>query len=235
MAYYQTNLDISEQQDLGLAIQKLIEANVKNACTSYLAQITSIAGNKLHIKPIIKDNADDKEVIINNALVAFPSSSIWSIQFKLRVGDIGLVVVTDKDNTSYKNTGGGGIAKTKRNHNISDAIFFPVSMFKTAPIDSIDFAIQKENDKAHLTCNGNTWDLKENLHITGNLEVDKDATIKGTTTTDKIIANKGEIKELISEKITTGTLTVGGKDLNEILDDFKKTVYNILSSYGNTR
>ena len=229
MAYYKTNIDVSEQQDLGLAIQKLIESNIKNASTAYLAQITSIVGNKLHIKPIIKENSDDKEVIINNALVAFPASSLWSIQYKLAVGDIGLVVANDKDLSVYKNSGKGGTAQTKRYKNISDAIFFPVSMFNTAPIDSIDFAIQKVDDIAHLICNGNQWDLKENLHITGNLEVDKDATIKGTTTTDKIVANTGEIKNLTSETITTGTINVGGKDFDDIVAELTKKVEDAIN------
>lgn len=151
MAYYKTNIDVSEQQDLGLAIQKLIESNIKNASTAYLAQITSIAGNKLHIKPIIKENSDDKEVIINNVLIAFPTSNLWSIQYKLTVGDIGLVVANDKDLSVYKNSGKGGTAQTKRYKNISDAIFFPVSMFQTKDNQSINFTIENAKGNCCLT------------------------------------------------------------------------------------
>ena len=151
MAYYKTNIEVSEQQDLGLSIQKLIESNIKNAYTSYLAQITSIVDNKIHIKPIIKTNSDDKDVIINNCLVAFPFSQNWRIQYKLKVGDIGLAVVSDKDLSNYKNTGGASIAKTKRYKNISDAIFFPVSMFQTLQNDSVNFTIINDKGNCCLT------------------------------------------------------------------------------------
>lgn len=147
MAYYQTNIEVSEQQDLGLSIQKLIESNIKNAYTSYLSQITAIVGNKIHVKPIIKTNPDDKEVIINNCLIAFPFSQNWRVQYKLKVGDIGLAVVSDKDLSNYKNNGKASVAKTKRYKNISDAIFFPVSMFQTLENDSVNFTIT--NDKGN--------------------------------------------------------------------------------------
>lgn len=151
MTYYKTNIEVSEQQDLGLSIQRLIESNIKNAYTSYLAQITSIVGNKIHIKPIIKTNPDDKEVIVNNCLVAFPFSQNWRIQYKLKVGDIGLAVVSDKDLSNYKNTGGASIAKTKRYKNISDSIFFPISMFQTLQNDSVNFTIINNKGNCCLT------------------------------------------------------------------------------------
>ncbi|TLD85789.1 Gp138 family membrane-puncturing spike protein [Helicobacter sp. MIT 05-5294] len=151
MPIYKTNIDIEEQNDLGLAIQKLIESNIRNSYTSYLAKIVSIAGNKLHIQPIIKSNKEDKEVVINNALIAFPFSGNWRIQYKLKVNDIGLVIVADKDITNYKNSGKDSIVATKRFKNINDAIFFPVSMFQTLDNDSINFTLVNQKGNCALT------------------------------------------------------------------------------------
>lgn len=151
MACYKTNIEVEEQQDLGLSIQKLIESNIKNAYTSYLAQITAINGNKVHIKPIIKTNPSDKEVVVNNVLVAFPFSQNWRVQFKLKVGDIGLAAVNDKDLTCYKNSGGAGNAHTQRYKNISDAIFFPAAMFQTKENQSVNFTIENEKGNCCLT------------------------------------------------------------------------------------
>ena len=141
---YKTLTKTTNNENLGLAIQGLIEDNIARINTSFLAEIKSINGNKVSICEVIKRKQTDLTTIYNNCLVGFNQSGKWQTQFKLKVGDVGLAIVLQDDISGYKSTGKNGLNKTGRIHDKNDAIFIPFSLFDSLLNDSINFII--END-----------------------------------------------------------------------------------------
>ena len=136
----------ADENDLGLAIQNLIQENIKALNTCFLAKIVAINGNKVSISQVIKSE-NESEVIVNDCLVAFPFSSVWQIQYALKTGDIGIALVINKDISGYKQGGAECVAITSRYKDLNDSIFIPLSLFKTLPNDSVDFTIKGESDE----------------------------------------------------------------------------------------
>lgn len=136
----------NEADDLGLAIQHLIQENLKIFNTCFLAKIVAINGNKVSVCQVIKSE-NESDIVINDCLIAFPFSAVWQIQYALKNGDIGICLVLNKDISGYKQSGSGGIAPTSRYKNLNDSVFIPLSLFKTLPNDSVDFTIKGESDE----------------------------------------------------------------------------------------
>lgn len=208
-----------EHNNLALSIQALIVDNLKAIKTCFLAEITSISGNFVSVKPIIKSDSKESDVIINDCVVAFPFSGEWQVQFKLKTGDIGLCVCEGKDISDYKSSGSGGVAPTKRYKNINDAIYFPLSLQKSSAIDSIDFTIKgAKGDEitfkdGTLTINA-TKDINSKAGGKVSEEATSDFTIKSPTTkVDSPAITLG------GNTIVSGTLSVGGGSPAQIGND----------------
>lgn len=137
----------AEQGDLGLAIQMLIQRNLQNFNTCFLAQIVGINGNKVSVTQMIKSNGAEADLIVNDCLIAYPFSNVWQVQFALKNGDIGICIVLNKDISAYKQSGERCNAPTSRYKDINDSVFIPLSLFKTLPNDSVDFTIKGESDE----------------------------------------------------------------------------------------
>lgn len=137
----------AEQGDLGLAIQMLIQRNLQNFNTCFLAQIVGINGNKVSVTQMIKSNGAEADLIVNDCLIAYPFSNVWQVQFALKNGDIGICIVLNKDISAYKQSGERCNAPTNRYKDINDSVFIPLSLFKTLPNDSVDFTIKGESDE----------------------------------------------------------------------------------------
>lgn len=150
MSGYENLIQPNETTDFGLALQRLIEANINNLNTCYLARISAINGNKVSIVPAMKKSQTDKTVVINNCMVAFPWSGFWHTQHKLKTGDIGVAITLQDDISSYKASGKEGLNQTKRTKDINDSIFFPLSLFDTLPNDDINFIIKSTDEKCKL-------------------------------------------------------------------------------------
>lgn len=150
---YKQLTNTTDQNNVGLAIQMLIKDNLKNINTCFIAKIQSINGNKVSIKKAIKDKQTDKETIYNNCLIGFNKSGNWQTQFKLKVGDIGLALVSQDDLTSYKNTGEMGLSQTGRTQDRNDSIFIPLSLFGSLINDDINFLIESFDKKCKLEFN----------------------------------------------------------------------------------
>ena len=184
---YQT-LDTSEERDdLGLAIQNLITQNLKNLNTCFLAEIVAINQNKVSVKQVIKSASSEADLIVNNCLVAFPFSQNWQMQFKLKIGDIGLCLVCNKDISTYKQSGVSSIASTKRFKSVNDSIYLPLSMFKSLANDSVDFTIKGTDgdeitfNQGKLTINANA-DIKAKAGGALNAEAASEIQLKAPTT-----------------------------------------------------
>lgn len=139
---YQNLIKSGENNDLGLAIQNLINDNLRFIRTTYLAKIVSINENKVSIKPILRQKANEQVLIINNCMVAFPYSQLWQTQFKLKVGDIGVAIVIENDISSYKQSGNEGLNNTKRFKDVNDSIFIPLSLYTTLNNSDINYQIK---------------------------------------------------------------------------------------------
>lgn len=146
----------AETQDLGSAIQGLISANISAIETSFLAQVESIADNRVNIKPLLKNDSQESDVIISNALIAQPRSGEYQISFKVAQGDIGLAIVSKQDISTYKNNGAGGIANTQRKFDITDSIFIPLSLYLQESNDSIGLTISNADSSTKIELKDDT-------------------------------------------------------------------------------
>lgn len=150
---YQNIIKSGENNDLGLAIQNLINDNLRFIRTTYLAKIVSINENKVSIKPILRQKANEQVLIINNCMIAFSYSQIWQTQFKLKVGDIGVAIVIENDISSYKQSGNEGLNNTKRFKDVNDSIFIPFSLYTTLNNNEVNYKIENNNKSCKIEFN----------------------------------------------------------------------------------
>ena len=147
MREYQNLIKSGESSDLGTAIQNLINDNLRNIQTAFLCEIVAIENNKIDIRPILRKSSDEKVLTINNCLIGFNYSQNWSIQHKLKIGDIGIALVIQNDISSYKEKGQGGINATRRFKDANDAIYIPLSLYNSFSNDEINYQIKDLSDK----------------------------------------------------------------------------------------
>lgn len=115
---------IGEGQDLGEAIQKLIEDNFARLNKCYLAKVESVDDSKVDVSFLVGET----RLIIPSLLVGLPSAGI-KIASILKAGDVGVCLTSDYDISSYAQSGSGGKPLTSRTHSIIDSIFLPLSLF----------------------------------------------------------------------------------------------------------
>lgn len=147
MREYQNLIKSGQSADLGTAIQNLINDNLRNIQTAFLCEIVAIENNKIDIRPILRKSSDEKVLTINNCLIGFNYSQNWSIQHKLKIGDIGLALVIQNDISSYKEKGQGGINATRRFKDANDAIYIPLSLYNSFSNDEINYQIKDLSNK----------------------------------------------------------------------------------------
>ena len=147
MREYQNLIKSGESSDLGTAIQNLINDNLRNIQTAFLAEIVTINRNTLDIRPILRKSSNEKVLTINNCLIGFNYSQNWSIQHKLKVGDIGIALVIENDISSYKESGKGGINATRRFKDANDAIYIPLSLYNSFSNAAINHQIKNIKKK----------------------------------------------------------------------------------------
>lgn len=176
MKEYKNLIRSGESSDLGAAIQNLINDNLRNIQTAFLAEIVAIENNRIDISPILRKDAKEKVLTINNCLVAFNYSQHWSIQHKLKIGDIGIALVMQNDISSYKEQGKGGINATRRFKDANDAIYIPLSLYNSFSNDAINYQVKDLSEKClfeftnDFDCNlkaiNTTSEAQKNTNIT---------------------------------------------------------------------
>ena len=147
--YKQLN-PVTNKDDIGVAINLLIQDNIKKVNTSFIAEIVSINGNKVSIKKKIKDKSTDKDTIYNNCMIGFSQSGFWQEQFKLKVGDDGIAFVMQDDVSNYKATGKSGVNPSGRILDKNDSVFIPLSLFETLPNADINYVLKSLDGKCKL-------------------------------------------------------------------------------------
>lgn len=147
--YKQLN-SVTNKDDIGVAINLLIQDNIKKVNTSFIAEVVAINGNKVSIKKKIKDKATDKDTIYNNCMVGFLETGLWFTQAKLKVGIDGIAFVMQDDISNYKTTGKGGVNPSGRIQDKNDSVFIPLSLFETLPNADINWIIKSLDGKCKL-------------------------------------------------------------------------------------
>lgn len=174
MAY--ENLIKPYENDFGTAIQALIQDNIKNINTAFIAKVQSISEDKkkVNIVNVIKNEGSNQNVVIPNVLIAQPYSSEWQISFKVAVGDIGLAIVCKDDITNYKQSGADSKANTKRHFDITDSIFMPLSLFLQENNEGLGFFIESKDGSNKIS-----FDKDGNLNILskGNMNIESKGAI----------------------------------------------------------
>lgn len=208
--YKQLN-PVTNKDDIGVAINLLIQDNIKKVNTSFIAEIVSINGNKVSIKKKIKDKANDKDTIYNNCMIGFSQSGFWQEQFKLKVGDDGIAFVMQDDVSNYKSTGKGGINPSGRIQDKNDSVFIPLSLFETLQNNDINYLLKSLDGICKLEFNNDnicTLQAKEIVINTQNnlakVDFKEDGLIEFTST-------------LLSLKSENTTLKTKLKELSTIL------------------
>ena len=202
MREYQNLIKSGESSDLGTAIQNLINDNLRNIQTAFLCEIVAIENNKIDIRPILRKSSDEKILTINNCLIGFNYSQNWSIQHKLKIGDIGIALVIQNDISSYKEQGKGGINATRRFKDANDAIYIPLSLYNSFSNDDINYQIKDLSDKCLFEFTNDFDNNLKAINITSTAE--KNTTINSgenltISTQGKNSINSEQDTEIISK------------------------------------
>lgn len=118
---------IGENQDLGEAIQSLIEDNIARLNKCYLAKVEAVNENKVDVSFVIGED----RLIIPSLLVGIPLNAGLKLSGLIKAGDVGICLVCDNDITAYAQSGSEGKAITKRSHSLIDSIFIPLNLFES--------------------------------------------------------------------------------------------------------
>ena len=202
MKEYQNLIKSGQSADLGTAIQNLINDNLRNIQTAFLCEIVAIENNKIDIRPILRKSSDEKILTINNCLIGFNYSQNWSIQHKLKIGDIGIALVIQNDISSYKEKGQGGINATRRFKDANDAIYIPLSLYNSFSNDDINYQIKDLSDKCLFEFTNEFDNNLKAINITSTAE--KNTTINSSenltiNTQGKNSINSEQDTEIISK------------------------------------
>ena len=202
MREYQNLIKSGQSADLGTAIQNLINDNLRNIQTAFLCEIVAIENNKIDIRPILRKSSDEKILTINNCLIGFNYSQNWSIQHKLKIGDIGIALVIQNDISSYKEKGQGGINATRRFKDANDAIYIPLSLYNSFSNDEINYQIKDLSDKCLFEFTNEFDNNLKAINITSTAE--KNSTINSgenltISTQGKNSINSEQDTEIISK------------------------------------
>lgn len=209
MDSFKNPIGATDNQSLGVAIQKLIEDNVKRINTSFLARIESINGGGLvDVVDIINQRDDIDNAVIPNAIYGVPSSSLWQVSHNAKVGDIGLAIVIKSDINIYKSNKKGGKPTTKRLFNENDCIFIPLTLLNYPSTD--DYSIKSSDNKIKINLTNDSINLtteKSNIELKDKINLTSDSV--------DIISNNGDIEVKSSKGIT---LQGGGGSLSDLME-----------------
>ena len=207
MREYQNLIKSGQSADLGTAIQNLINDNLRNIQTAFLCEIVAIENNKIDIRPILRKSSDEKVLTINNCLIGFNYSQNWSIQHKLKIGDIGIALVIQNDISSYKEKGQGGINATRRFKDANDAIYIPLSLYNSFSNDDINYQIKDLSDKCLFEFTNEFDNNLKAINITSTAE--KNTTINSSENLTINTQGKNSINsEQDTEVIAKGNINI---------------------------
>ena len=129
-----TGYNLSDTKDLASLILKIIDNTINNNINMpFIARVTAVKNNKVDVTPLYMltfNNQPIQSPTYYNILVGLPLTGKAYINNPIQVGDIGLCIVTDRDITTYADTGTEGPVVTQRRFSKMDSVFIPLSMYK---------------------------------------------------------------------------------------------------------
>lgn len=236
---------ISDMKDNSSMVMKIIENMINDIVNApFIGEVVAITGNKVDVTPIFLGTFNDipmPPIIYNNLLIGMPYTGKTSTTSPILVGDKGLCIVTDKDITTYADTGSGGIPSSQRRFSKMDSIFIPLSMFKQEPLlqefifkyfgapmnntfkvsisNNNTLSVQGGNNgsifKLDIDEAGNTVYDINNSTINMSLNISDGVTVKDNSGNNINIGSKGIIiEDLNGNKIELGPSGVVIEDIN---------------------
>lgn len=236
---------ISDRKDMGSMIIKIVENMIDNIVSApFIGEVVAITDNKVDVTPIFFNSFNDvplPPVIYNNLLVGMPYTGKVSTTAPILIGDKGLCIVTDRDITTYADSGSGGVPASQRRFSKMDSIFIPLSMFLQEPIlqdfvfkyfgtpknNTFTLSISNNNTisvqggnngsvfKLDIDESGNTLYDISNGTLSVSLSINDGVTIKDNGGNNIEIGSKGVIVEdLNGNKVELGTSGVVIEDLS---------------------
>ena len=120
----QTPENVSSQ---GNAILSLLLSTLKGMTFVDIVLVKEVEGGVLTVVPLVNDVDVSGRVIANQNVYQIPYLRLQAgnsaVKMEPRPGDIGLVVICDKDTTNARETRAEGPAPTQRHHSYSDAMY----------------------------------------------------------------------------------------------------------------
>lgn len=207
-----------EQENLGLAVQRLIEQNLTYLNTSYLARVEKINDdNTIDISPCVGES-----YIIGGIRVGVLSGAAFSFNPVLRVGDLGLAVVNSVDITAFsKDNSKGAPRNSDRLFDMQDSIFLPLAFdFKKAEDTEINIdsklALTATKDTTFSSGGKLVLECKDKVKINNQASSLKDLldelidTLSSLTTTNAVNGAPCSLNPATIQKLITLKTKVGG-------------------------
>lgn len=165
----QTPESVSSQ---GNAILSLLHSALKGMTFVDIVLVREVEGDVLTVLPLVNDVDVSGRAIANQDVYQIPYLRLQAgnsaVKMEPRTGDIGLVVVCDKDTTNARETRAEGPAPTQRRHSYSDAIYITaIASMNGEPTEFAEFTGSGINIKSPGVINING--LK--VHPNGQLEL----------------------------------------------------------------
>lgn len=236
--------------DLGRAIQGLIDANIANLHGAFLAEVVKVNQNSVDVRALISANKDDKQPTIYSAIVCQMHNDKRGAFVTIEKGDKGLCVTLKHDASVYKTSGQGGIAQDKSLFDLKNAVFLPLSGFnqqKLADDAGVEFKEQKnklvikkdklqlifaESDStSELNINKDLIELKDKNNNALTITKDKGVFKRGESQLE-LMQNKAKITDSAGEiSINSGLCTIksNAANLKDILDELITTLSSAMT------
>ncbi|PLK68292.1 hypothetical protein, partial [Klebsiella pneumoniae] len=165
----QTPDSVSSQ---GNAILSLLHSALKGMTFVDIVLVREVEGDVLTVLPLVNDVDVSGRAIANQDVYQIPYLRLQAgnsaVKMEPRPGDIGLVVICDKDTTNVRETRSEGPAPTQRRHSYSDAMYITaIASVNGEPTEFAEFTGSGINIKSPGIVNING--LK--VHSDGKLEL----------------------------------------------------------------
>ncbi|MXF49852.1 hypothetical protein GR294_25570 [Raoultella sp. Lac2] len=111
----------------GNAVVSIIGSILSGLAFIDIVLVKAVEGDTLTILPLVNDVNVAGGSISNNEIYQIPFLRLQAgnsaVKMTPRAGDIGLIVICDKDTTNVRKSKRGGPAPTQRRHSYSDAVY----------------------------------------------------------------------------------------------------------------
>ena len=128
----------------GNAVASIIGSILSGLAFIDIVLVKAVEGDTLTILPLVNDVNVAGGSISNNEIYQIPFLRLQAgnsaVKMTPRAGDIGLIVICDKDTTNVRKSKRGGPAPTQRRHSYSDAVYITaIASLNGDPTEFVEF------------------------------------------------------------------------------------------------